>query len=84
MTAPRLLAVMAERLALRHASPRTVEAYTDWVRRYVRFHVAGRVPGSFSTHQPTVTGTSSHEDAPLDRPFGFKVESTTTEPLGAG
>lgn len=34
---------MMERLALRHASPRTVTAYTDWVRRYVRFH-RGRHP----------------------------------------
>lgn len=34
---------MTERLALRHASPRTVEAYTYWVRRYVRFH-GGRHP----------------------------------------
>ena len=38
MSSPRLLEVMKERLALRHASPRTIEAYTDWVRRYVRFH----------------------------------------------
>lgn len=52
--------------------------------RYVRFHVAGRVPGSFSTHKPTVTGTSSHEGAPLGRPFDFKVEPTTKEPVGAG
>lgn len=39
----RLLDVLVERLRLRHASPRTVEAYTDWVRRYVRFH-HGRHP----------------------------------------
>ncbi|MBM3908819.1 MAG: phage integrase N-terminal SAM-like domain-containing protein [Gemmatimonadetes bacterium] len=43
MTAPRLLDVVRERLALRRASPRTVEAYTDWVRRYVRFY-GGRHP----------------------------------------
>ncbi|MBA4070217.1 MAG: integron integrase [Gemmatimonas sp.] len=43
MSPRRLLDVMAERLALRHASPRTVEAYTDWVRRYVRYH-QGRHP----------------------------------------
>ena len=52
--------------------------------RYVRFHVAGRVPGSFSVHQPTVSGTSLHEDAPLDRPFDLRVRATTTEPVGAG
>lgn len=34
---------MRERLALRHASPRTGEVYTDWVRRYVRYH-GGRHP----------------------------------------
>jgi integron integrase len=33
-----LLGVLRDRLALRHASDRTVEAYTMWVRRYVRFH----------------------------------------------
>ena len=38
-TAPRrLVAVLEERLRLRHSSPRTVEAYCSWVRRYVRFH----------------------------------------------
>lgn len=29
---------MVERLALRRASPHTVTAYTQWVRRYIRFH----------------------------------------------
>jgi integron integrase len=43
MSSPRLLAVMVERLALRHASPHTVIAYTQWVRRYIRFH-GGRHP----------------------------------------
>ncbi|MEK7239076.1 MAG: site-specific integrase [Gemmatimonadota bacterium] len=35
--------VTTERLALRRASPHTVVAYTQWVRRYVRFH-GGRHP----------------------------------------
>lgn len=52
--------------------------------RYVRFHVAGRVPGSFSTHQPTVSGASLHEHAPLDLPFDLRVEPTAAEPVGAG
>lgn len=43
MSSPRLLDVLAERLALRRASPHTVVAYTHWVRRYVRFH-GGRHP----------------------------------------
>jgi len=43
MSAPRLLDVMRERLALRRASRHTVVAYTQWVRRYVRFH-GGRHP----------------------------------------
>lgn len=38
MSTPRLLDVMVERLALRRASPHTVTAYTQWVRRYIRFH----------------------------------------------
>jgi hypothetical protein len=52
--------------------------------RYVRLHVGGRVAGTFSTHQPTVRGTSLHEDAPLDRLFELKAEPTATEPVGAG
>lgn len=39
MTRPRtLVGAMEEQLALRHASPRTVEAYVGWARRYIRFH----------------------------------------------
>lgn len=36
--APRLLDRVREALAVRHRSPRTIEAYVGWVRRYVRFH----------------------------------------------
>ena len=43
MSSPRLLEVMTERLALRRASRHTAVAYTQWVRRYVRFH-GGRHP----------------------------------------
>lgn len=43
MSSVRLLDVMRERLALRHASRRTATAYTQWVRRYIRFH-RGRHP----------------------------------------
>ena len=35
--------VLRERLALRRASPHTVDAYVSWVRRYIRFH-RGRHP----------------------------------------
>jgi hypothetical protein len=52
--------------------------------RYVRFHVAGRVAGSFASHRPTVSGKALHEDAPLDRPFDLRVETTSAEPVGAG
>ncbi len=52
--------------------------------RYVRFHIAGRVAGTFSTHQPTMNGTALHEDAPLDRPFELRTEPTAAEPIGAG
>lgn len=34
----KLLPLMRANLRLRHFSPRTEEAYTMWVRRYVRFH----------------------------------------------
>ena len=35
---PRLLQLLRSNLRLRHFSPRTEEAYTGWVRRFVRFH----------------------------------------------
>jgi integron integrase len=35
---PKLLQSMRANLRLRHFSTRTVEAYTSWTRRYVRFH----------------------------------------------
>ena len=57
MSSPRLLAVMRERLALRHASPRTIETYADWVRRYVRFH-GGRHPRQLGERE--VTAFLSH------------------------
>jgi hypothetical protein len=50
--------------------------------RYVRFRVAGRVSGSFSTHPPTVTGATMHEEAPLGESFDLPV--TPLEPAGAG
>ncbi|HKT59862.1 MAG TPA: integron integrase [Gemmatimonadales bacterium] len=37
-TRPRLLPQLRTALALKHMSPRTVEAYVGWVRRYVKFH----------------------------------------------
>jgi integron integrase len=36
--APSLLSQLRTALSLRHYSPRTVEAYAGWVRRFVRFH----------------------------------------------
>jgi integron integrase len=36
--APTLLDVLRDRLATRHYSRRTAEAYESWVRRYIRFH----------------------------------------------
>jgi len=35
---PKLLDIVVERLQLRRASPHTIEAYTGWIRRYIRFH----------------------------------------------
>ena len=35
---PRLADVLRDRLRTRHYSARTIEAYTKWVSRYVRFH----------------------------------------------
>ena len=50
--------------------------------RYVRFHVAARVPGSFSTHPPKVTAPTLHEDAPLGE--SFDLPTTPLEPAGVG
>jgi hypothetical protein len=33
-----LLQHLQSNMRLRQMSPRTIAAYTDWVRRYVRFH----------------------------------------------
>ena len=38
LPAPTILSVMRDRIRARHYSPRTEEAYTSWVRRYIRFH----------------------------------------------
>jgi hypothetical protein len=38
MPKPKLLQSLRANLRLRHFSPRTEEAYSGWVRRYVRFH----------------------------------------------
>ena len=38
MQNPKLLQSLRANLRLRHFSPRTEEAYSAWVRRYVRFH----------------------------------------------
>lgn len=35
---PRLMPQLRSALALKHLSPRTVEAYVGWVRRYIKFH----------------------------------------------
>lgn len=35
---PRLLERLHDELRMRHYSPRTEQAYSNWVRRYVRFH----------------------------------------------
>jgi hypothetical protein len=52
--------------------------------RYVRFHVAARVPGAFALHAPMAEPGSGHEDAPLDRPFTMPAAATHLEPAGAG
>jgi integron integrase len=36
--APRLLDQVREAIRVRHLSPRTEEAYTHWIRRYILFH----------------------------------------------
>ncbi len=47
-----LIGVLQEKLRLRHMSPRTAEAYTAWVRRYVRFH-GGKHPRGMGSREVT-------------------------------
>jgi integron integrase len=49
---PKLLDVVRERLQLRRASPNTIEAYTGWIRRFVRFH-GGRHPRALGEAEVT-------------------------------
>jgi integron integrase len=56
-SSPRLLDVVRDRLAIRHASPRTIEAYVGWIRRFVRFH-RGRHPRAMGERE--VTAFLSH------------------------
>ena len=35
---PRLLAQVRGRMRARHLSPRTEQAYTGWIKRYIRYH----------------------------------------------
>jgi integron integrase len=49
---PRLLNAVTDRLALRHASPRTVEAYRSWILRFAR-HFRGRHPRAMGEREVT-------------------------------
>ena len=42
---PRLLDRVRQACRLRHYSPRTGQAYTGWIRRYMFFHNPGLAPG---------------------------------------
>jgi integron integrase len=52
MGAQTLIGVMSERLKLRRFSPRTIETYCNWVRRYIRFH-QGRHPREMGEREVT-------------------------------
>jgi integron integrase len=53
MSPPRLLALLRDRAAVKRYSPRTTQAYADWVRRFVRFH---------GTRHPRDLGVASVRD----------------------
>lgn len=38
MALPTVLSVLGDRMLAKHYSPRTAEAYAQWVRRFIRFH----------------------------------------------
>ncbi len=49
-SSPTLLSILRERILARHYSLRTLQAYTAWVRRFVRFH-GGRHPRELDVPQ---------------------------------
>lgn len=72
---PTLLGVLTDRLLARRYSARTIEAYTSWVRRYVRFH-GRRHPRSLG--EPAVRAFLTH----LARDGGVSA-STQNQALAA-
>lgn len=70
---PRLLDVVSDACRARHFSPRTIEAYCGWIRRYVLFHgkrhpadLTAADVASFLTHLATkgnVSGSTQNQAA---------------------
>src|SRR5687768_10620943 len=56
-TPPRLLDVVRDAIRRKHYSPRTEEAYVDWIRRFILF-AGKRHPAGLGA--PEVTGFLNH------------------------
>lgn len=66
MSQPKLLDQLRDALRARHHSPRTEEAYCNWVRRFIRFHgmrhpadMTEQEINQFVTHLAVVEGVSA-------------------------
>ena len=86
---PRLLAQLRARLRTRRYSERTVEAYTAWVRRFVRFHrmrypreLSERDVEAFLTHLATVRRVSSSTQNPALAALLFLYRELLRSPVG--
>ncbi len=63
---PKLLDQLRSYMTLRHMSPRTIEAYTHWIRRFILYHnkthpelMGGREIGVFLTHLAVDRGVAA-------------------------
>ena len=81
---------MAAALRVRHYSPRTVEAYLAWVRRYVRFHglrhpreLGASDVGAFLSHLAQDLGVSASTQNQAHAALVFLHRDVLGEPLGS-
>ena len=86
---PRLLDVMRDRLRFRHASPRTITAYTAWVRRYIKFHrgshpraMGEREVTAFLSHLATARRVSSSTQTQALAALLFLYRDVLQAPVG--
>ncbi len=87
----RLLERVRRAIRTRHYSPRTEEAYCDWVRRFVVFHdrrhpmvMGEREISAFLTHLATVNKVSASTQNQALHALLFLYRIVLGQPMGAG